>query len=67
MLVALGVLLVGVGGLLWKRGDWGILGRLGRLPGDLSWGQGNWSVHVPLTTCLLVSVLLSLLGWWLRR
>ena len=29
---------------------------LGRLPGDLSFGRGNARVYVPLATCLVVSV-----------
>lgn len=36
---------------------------LGRLPGDLNWRGKNWSVSFPLVTCLLLSVLLSLLFW----
>jgi len=34
---------------------------LGRLPGDLAIRRGGWSFHFPITTCLLVSLLLSLL------
>jgi hypothetical protein len=41
---------------------------LGRLPGDLTFQRGRFTFHVPLVTCLLVSVLLSLLlSWWFRR
>jgi hypothetical protein len=36
---------------------------LGRLPGDLNWRGKNWSVSFPLVTCLLLSVLLSLVFW----
>ena len=36
---------------------------LGRLPGDLNWRGRGWSVSFPLVTCLLLSVLLSLLLW----
>jgi hypothetical protein len=36
---------------------------LGRLPGDINWRGKNWSVSFPLVTCLLLSVLLSLLFW----
>ncbi len=35
----------------------------GRLPGDLHFTRGNFSVHFPLATCLLVSALLSLIFW----
>ncbi len=36
---------------------------LGRLPGDLNWRGRGWSVSFPLVTCLLLSVILSLLLW----
>ncbi len=36
---------------------------LGRLPGDFNWHGKGWSVSFPLVTCLLLSVLLSLLLW----
>ena len=32
----------------------------GRLPGDLSFGRGNARVYIPLATCLIVSVVATL-------
>lgn len=40
---------------------------LGRLPGDFRFGAGNWKVYIPLGTSLLLSVVLSLIFWALRR
>jgi hypothetical protein len=40
---------------------------LGRLPGDFNWRGRNWSVSFPLTTCILISVVLSLLLWVVGR
>jgi len=34
---------------------------LGRLPGDIVIKRENFSLYFPLTTCLLISVLLTLL------
>ncbi|MBV8367912.1 MAG: DUF2905 domain-containing protein [Candidatus Eremiobacteraeota bacterium] len=34
--------------------------RLGRLPGDVSFGGANWRVFVPLGTSLLLSIVLTL-------
>ncbi len=34
---------------------------LGRLPGDLSFGRGNVRVYAPIVTCLVVSVVLTVL------
>ncbi len=35
--------------------------RPGRLPGDFYFKRGNLSIYFPLTTCLLLSLLLTLL------
>ncbi|MDR3762883.1 MAG: DUF2905 domain-containing protein [Acidobacteriota bacterium] len=42
---------------------------LGRLPGDLHWRSrsGNTQVYFPLATCIVLSLLFSLLSWLLRR
>ena len=40
---------------------------LGRLPGDFHVQRGNWSFYFPLTTSILVSVLLTLLFTFLSR
>ena len=41
--------------------------RLGRLPGDIAVHGKNSSFYFPITTCILVSVLLSLVMWLFRR
>jgi hypothetical protein len=40
---------------------------LGRLPGDIVWRRGGVTVYLPLATCLLVSLLLTLLLSFFRR
>ncbi len=57
-------LLILVAGILWP---WLSRLPLGRLPGDLVFGSGNTRIYIPLTTMLLVSVLVSLLLWLWRR
>ena len=37
---------------------------LGRLPGDIAIQRGHFSFYFPLASCLLVSVLLSVLLWF---
>lgn len=56
MLVVAGIVLVLAGLLV------GIGGRLGlgRLPGDLRLGSDNVRVYVPLTTMIIVSVVLTI-------
>jgi len=64
LLVGLGIVLAIVGFLLWK-----LSGRipLGRLPGDIFVQKQNMSFYFPLTTCILLSVVLTLVMWLLRR
>jgi hypothetical protein len=62
-LIVLGLAILVVG-LLWPY-----LGRLGlgRLPGDIVIERENVTFYFPLTTCLLVSVLFSLVFWVMNR
>jgi hypothetical protein len=39
----------------------------GRLPGDIAVRRGSFSFYFPVVSCLVVSVLLTLLVSWLRR
>jgi hypothetical protein len=61
LLIVLGTLLVGVGALLVFGGK--LPFRLGRLPGDIVYQGRNGSFYFPVVTCILLSVLLSLLMW----
>ena len=47
---------------------WPYLGRLGlgRLPGDIVIEREGFHLYIPITTCLLISALLTL-GFWLFR
>jgi hypothetical protein len=40
---------------------------LGRLPGDIVIDQGGIVIYAPITTAVIVSVLLSLVVWLVRR
>lgn len=42
-------------------------GWLGQLPGDIRGSLGNTRVFFPITTCLLISVVVSIVLAWLRR
>jgi hypothetical protein len=64
-LITIGVLLVVAGLVVTFGGRLPI--RLGRLPGDIAIHGKNSSFYFPLTTCILLSVLLSLVMWILRR
>jgi hypothetical protein len=60
--VLLGVVLVVVGAVMWLVGAaGGKIPFLGRLPGDIHIQRGNWSFYFPLTTSILLSLLLTLI------
>jgi hypothetical protein len=62
-LIILGVVLI-VAGLLWP---WlGKLG-LGRLPGDIVIERDNFRAYIPITTSIVISVVLALILWLLNR
>jgi len=68
ILIGFGVLLILVGVVLVFSASWG--GRipfLGRLPGDIHIQRDNWSFYFPLTTSILVSLLLTLILTFLSR
>jgi len=63
LLITVG-LLIALVGLLWP---WITKLGLGRLPGDLRIDKPGFTLFAPFTTMLIVSVVLSLLIWLLRR
>ncbi len=63
-LVIAGLLITAIGALLWS--DFG-KGWLGRLPGDVHYSKGDFSFHFPIVTCLVISMILTLLTWLFRK
>ncbi|MGC4083149.1 MAG: DUF2905 domain-containing protein [Vicinamibacterales bacterium] len=60
-LVVIGLVIAAIGAAM-------MLGLpLGRLPGDIAVRRGNFSFYFPLTTSIVVSIVLTLLLAWLRR
>jgi len=63
LLIVIGVVLVAVG-LLWP---WLSKLGLGRLPGDIVIERENARFYFPITTSIIVSIILSLLFWLFRK
>lgn len=62
-LIVLGIAVL-VAGLLWP---WLSQLPLGRLPGDLVIERPDFRVYVPITTMILVSIVISILLWIFRQ
>jgi uncharacterized membrane protein YidH (DUF202 family) len=63
LLVTLGVALILVGLLVWA----GALRWFGHLPGDIRFERESLRVYVPLASMLVVSVVVSLVLYLVRR
>jgi hypothetical protein len=61
-IVGAGIALVGL--ILWTGFG---KGWLGRLPGDIHYTRGNFTFSFPIVTCILVSLLLTLVLWLFRK
>jgi len=65
LLLVLGGVIVLVGAALLIAGRLNL--PLGRLPGDIVYRGKNSVFYFPLTTCIVISVVLSLLFWLFGR
>jgi len=64
LLVVVGLVAVLVGAALWTGvgGGW-----LGRLPGDIRIERGHSGFYFPIVTCIIISIVVSLILSFLRR
>ena len=62
-LIIIGIVLV-ILGLLWP---WLQKSGLGRLPGDIALERDNFHFYFPITTSIVVSIVVTLLFWLFRK
>jgi hypothetical protein len=62
-LIVIGSVILAVG-LLWP---WLTKLGLGRLPGDIRIVRDGFTFYFPIVTCLLVSIAVSVILWFLRK
>jgi len=62
-LIVIGIAILVIGFL------WPWLSRLplGRLPGDIIINRPNLKIYIPITTMILISVIISVILWLLRK
>jgi len=63
-LIYIGIVLV-ILGLLFSLG--GKIPWLGHLPGDIYVQRGRFTFYFPVTTCLLISIIMTLIFYFFRR
>jgi hypothetical protein len=56
-LIAVGIIVALLGAIVM------LLGRIGlfRLPGDLEFGSRNWRIYVPIASCIVISIILTVI------
>ena len=63
LLIIIGVILIVIGA------TWPLIKKLnlGHLPGDIYIKKQSFSFYFPITTCIIISVVISLIFWILKR
>lgn len=64
LLIFAGILLIVVG-LIWMVA--GKFISIGRLPGDIYVKKGDFSFYFPVVTCIIISVILTVISWIVRQ
>ncbi|MGA1977136.1 MAG: DUF2905 domain-containing protein [Bacteroidales bacterium] len=65
ILAALGVIFIIAGLIIWFAG--GKLGWIGHLPGDIRIEKENFRFYFPVTTMIIISVLITLILWIVKK
>lgn len=63
LLIAIGAILL-VAGIFWP---WLAKLGIGRLPGDIRIETEHGFFYFPITTCVIISIVLSVVVWFVRR
>jgi hypothetical protein len=63
-LILMGLVIAGLGAMLWLFSG---VPFLGRLPGDIYVRRGNFTLYFPVVTCILISIVASLIFALMRR
>jgi predicted Co/Zn/Cd cation transporter (cation efflux family) len=58
-LIVAGIFIILLGGLIILLGRFGLI----RLPGDLEFGSRNWRFYFPIASCIVLSIILTLILW----
>jgi Protein of unknown function (DUF2905) len=63
-LVMLGLMVALVGAAIWAAGS---IPGVGRLPGDIYVRRGNFTLYLPLATCIVLSIVATIVLSLMRR
>ena len=63
LLIIVGLIIAGIG-VIWLIAP--SIPWLGKLPGDIAVERGNFRFYFPVVTCILISVVLTVIIWLIR-
>lgn len=64
-IILIGIFIVIAGVIIWLWGD--KLKWLGKLPGDIRIEKENFSFYMPITTMIIISVVISAMLWLIKQ
>jgi heme/copper-type cytochrome/quinol oxidase subunit 2 len=64
LFIMMGIILILVGLAFLVAGK---IPFLGKLPGDIAVQRKTWSLYIPITTCIIISIILTLIMWLFGR
>ena len=64
IIIFIGLLLVVIG-FVWMVGN--KLPFIGKLPGDIAIERKNYGFYFPVTTCIIISIILSFILWFFNK
>jgi len=62
-LISVGVIIALFGGLMIVLARFGLF----RLPGDFEFGGKNWRVYLPIASCIIISIVLTIIIWLINH
>ena len=66
-IIIIGIIVIGIGVIILFKDQFPWLKKIGHLPGDINIKGENFSFYFPLATSLLVSLLLSLIFYFIKK
>ncbi|MCW8817611.1 MAG: DUF2905 domain-containing protein [Ignavibacteriaceae bacterium] len=63
ILIIIGIIIL-LAGLLWP---WIVKLPIGKLPGDIFIDKPNFKIYIPITTMIIISLLLTLILWLFKK
>jgi hypothetical protein len=58
ILIGIGIFIIALGLIIWGMGKFF---NIGRLPGDIFYQRGNFTIYFPIVSCIIISIILTVI------